>query len=130
LVGEIEAGIIKPVQLAYRNDGSMDPIRSIISVFDLAELASERGEKPRYLRHLMADKVAAARPRVPTPREKIEQQRFTIIKKLLDEGIDTPEKIGSKAYYNKVRDAAGNPLKFFSDKTIERVTKGIRSEDK
>jgi hypothetical protein len=55
LIRRIEQSRIQPVKLAYDRLGSIDLRRTQIRTSDLADLAKERGEKPRYLRHLLID---------------------------------------------------------------------------
>jgi hypothetical protein len=52
LIRRIEQSRIQPVKLASDPLGGIDPCRTRIRTSDLADLAKERGEKPRYLRHL------------------------------------------------------------------------------
>jgi hypothetical protein len=53
LMRRIEQGKIQPVKFAYDRLGRIDPRRTQIRTSDLANLAKERGETPRYLRHLL-----------------------------------------------------------------------------
>jgi hypothetical protein len=50
----IERGQINPIKPSYDLDGDIDPIRTVIRTSDLVQLATDRGEQPRYLRHLLA----------------------------------------------------------------------------
>jgi hypothetical protein len=143
LIGKIKAGIIKPVRLAYRNDGSMDPVRTVISVSDLAKLATARGEKRRYLRHLMVDQTVPTTREAPpslgppvdqtvaTParREAPRDRTKRIREELVNECIlkRRHEQIKMQQLCDEVRRAAkkrGYPTdKGFSDKSIERTVK-------
>jgi hypothetical protein len=51
LVERIKRGLIRPIKPAYDLAGQVDPIRTVIQTSDLAKLATERGDRPRYLRH-------------------------------------------------------------------------------
>ena len=53
LIRRIEQSRIQPVKLASDPLGGIDPCRTRIRTSDLADLAKERGETPRYLRHLL-----------------------------------------------------------------------------
>ena len=53
LIKRIEQTRIQPVKLAYDRLRSIDLRRTQIRTSDLADLAKERGETPRYLRHLL-----------------------------------------------------------------------------
>jgi len=50
---KIKQGQIQPIKPAYDLNGEIDPIRSVIRTSDLVPLATDRGEQPRYLRHLL-----------------------------------------------------------------------------
>jgi hypothetical protein len=53
LVKRIEHGRLNAVRPAYSKDGQIDPIRTVIRTADLVALAIERGNQPKYLRHLL-----------------------------------------------------------------------------
>jgi hypothetical protein len=55
LVKRIEKGRIQPLKLAYDRQGKIDPRRTQIRTLDLVRLATDRGEKPKYLRSLLAE---------------------------------------------------------------------------
>jgi hypothetical protein len=55
LVGRIERREIRPLKLAYDARGNLDPRRTTIETSVLVDLAVERGERPKYLRHRMPD---------------------------------------------------------------------------
>jgi hypothetical protein len=52
LMERIKVGTIKPVRREYQGSGELDPARTVIRLEDVAALATERGERPRYLRHI------------------------------------------------------------------------------
>jgi hypothetical protein len=52
LMKRIEVGTIIPVRCAYQRSGELDPVRTRIRLDDVARLAAERGERPKYLRHI------------------------------------------------------------------------------
>jgi hypothetical protein len=54
LVDRVKKGRIDPKSVAYQQSGEIDPVRTMIRTRDLACLAAERGEKPRYLRHFQS----------------------------------------------------------------------------
>jgi hypothetical protein len=66
LVKRIEQGRIQRVKLAYDQQGKIDPCRTQIRTLDLAGLATDRGEKPRYLRPLLAERNADKNPATQT----------------------------------------------------------------
>jgi hypothetical protein len=49
---KIKRGQIQPRKSAYDLDGEIDPFRTVIKTSELVSLANERGENPRYLKHL------------------------------------------------------------------------------
>jgi hypothetical protein len=53
LINRIKAGRLVPIKLAYLEDGEIDPRGTVIETADLVQLANERGEQPKYLRHLL-----------------------------------------------------------------------------
>jgi hypothetical protein len=55
LVGRIASGEIRPLKPAYDARGNLDPCRTIIHISVLLDLAVERSEHPKYLRHRMPD---------------------------------------------------------------------------
>jgi hypothetical protein len=52
-VKRVEQRTIKPAKLSFDQSGIIDPRRTHIQTSDLAELAANRQERPRYLRHLL-----------------------------------------------------------------------------
>jgi len=70
----IKQGRIQPIKSAYDPDGAIDPTRTVIKTAELIKLANERGERPKYLRHLLlpnAAEPAAAPPQSDQEREVI-----------------------------------------------------------
>ena len=61
IIVRIEQKEIHPTQRAFDELGQLDPIRTRIRTLDLVDLAIERSERPKYLRHLY-DKALADRP--------------------------------------------------------------------
>jgi hypothetical protein len=61
LMKRIEAGAITPVRFAYQRSGELDPIRTVIRLDDVAALATDRGERPNYLRHIQNGATNPAR---------------------------------------------------------------------
>jgi len=53
IIKRVEQGIIKPVKVSYDQTRKIDPSRTLIQTSGLVELAAERAERPRYLRHLL-----------------------------------------------------------------------------
>ena len=53
LINRIQNRTIEPVRIAYQPSGEIDPTRTLIRTSDVASLARERGEQPKYLRHLL-----------------------------------------------------------------------------
>jgi hypothetical protein len=58
LINRITRGSIVPKATAFQGSGEIDPVCTIIRTRDLARLATERGEKPRYLRHFQSEQKA------------------------------------------------------------------------
>jgi hypothetical protein len=58
LMKRIEVGTIIPVRCAYQRSGELDPVRTRIRLDDVARLAAERGERPKYLRHMQTGKAS------------------------------------------------------------------------
>jgi hypothetical protein len=124
IINQIKVGVIKPVRMAYQTPGrDIDPIRTIIRISDLAMLAAERRECPKYLRHLLGGQ---------------ELLREAAIKALLAEGV-RPGRDPAwpwKRFCAEIRDKAdgwisrrgGKSKKGFSDKAIERATRPQMSE--
>jgi hypothetical protein len=55
LKDRIKAGVIKPIRPVYDLSGDLDFRRTSIETTELAHLALERRETPKYLRHLQID---------------------------------------------------------------------------
>jgi hypothetical protein len=55
LLRRVEAGAIKPVRAAYLRSGKLDTRDTVIKTEDVASLARERGEAPKYLAPWMID---------------------------------------------------------------------------
>ena len=53
LINRIKQRRLTPVKSAYLEDGEVDPRRTVIEIADLVLLANERGEQPKYLKHLL-----------------------------------------------------------------------------
>ena len=51
LMKRVRQGDITAVKRAYSKDGEIDPIQTVIRTADLVALASERDERPKYLKH-------------------------------------------------------------------------------
>jgi hypothetical protein len=49
----IQFGKIEPVRRRFLPNGKIDPLTTEIAVADVAEIARRRGERPRYLAHLV-----------------------------------------------------------------------------
>jgi hypothetical protein len=118
IINRIKNGVIKPVRMAYTPGKDIDPRGTIIWTSDLAMLAAERGERPKYLRHLL-------------PGQKL--SRDAAIEALLAEGV-RPGRDPSwpwKRFCAEIRDKAdgwinrgeGKSKRGFSDKAIERATR-------
>ena len=58
LIKRIQNHTIEPVRIAYLRSGEIDPTRTLIRTPDLASLATERGEQPKYLRYFQAEAVS------------------------------------------------------------------------
>jgi hypothetical protein len=69
LMKRIASGKVNPLSSAYFEDGKINPVRTLIRTLDVAELARERGERPKYLSHLQTDQ-AETRPAPPSNREE------------------------------------------------------------
>jgi hypothetical protein len=67
LLQRIDKGQIEPVRRNSQRSGEIDPVRTVIRTTDLAALATERGERPRYLRHVLAGQKLKARERAGGP---------------------------------------------------------------
>ena len=52
IMKRIRQGDITAVKRAYSKDGEIDPIQTVIRTADLVALASERDERPKYLKHI------------------------------------------------------------------------------
>jgi hypothetical protein len=61
LARRIDQNQILPVRRAYDLQGGIDPRNTLIRTADLVDLANQRGERPRYLRHLVGRGVAERR---------------------------------------------------------------------
>jgi hypothetical protein len=68
LIERIERGRIKPIRPAYDLAGKVDPYRTVIQFADLVELATERGEQPKYLKR----RLGQATRETPTRQAAIE----------------------------------------------------------
>jgi hypothetical protein len=55
LIDRIKDGIIVPARISYQQSGEIDPIRTLIRTRHLVDLARDRGEHPKYLRHLLVE---------------------------------------------------------------------------
>jgi hypothetical protein len=55
IILRIERNQIRPVRRAFDERGQLDPIRTIIPTSCLADLAIERGDRPKGLRHLCSE---------------------------------------------------------------------------
>jgi hypothetical protein len=53
LINRIKAGRLVPIKCAYLEDGEIDPRGTVIETADLVWLANDRGEQPKYLKHLL-----------------------------------------------------------------------------
>jgi hypothetical protein len=64
LINRIKQRRLIPVKSAYLEDGEVDPRRTVIETADLVLLANERGERPKYLKHLLraTDDLASKPP--------------------------------------------------------------------
>jgi hypothetical protein len=64
LINRIKQHRLTPAKSAYLEDGEVDPRRTMIESADLVQLANERGEQPKYLKHLLraVDDRASKRP--------------------------------------------------------------------
>jgi hypothetical protein len=72
LIRRIEYGVIKPIARIHLLSGEIDPVQTIIRTADLAALATERDERPRYLRHLQNEPQAPGSEELipPQPRRR------------------------------------------------------------
>jgi hypothetical protein len=121
IIRRIELGEIKPLQGCYLPSGEIDPVRTVIRTSDLARLASERGERPKYLRHLLS---------------KARERREAAVKALLKSGVRPGQNTPWKQFYRSVREASGistegGPQRGFSDEMIEKTARELlKAKDK
>lgn len=70
LIARIKNRTITPIRPAYQHSGELDPINTVIRTADLANIAEERGEQPKYLTkylRLKTSPVAQRQRRGPAP---------------------------------------------------------------
>ncbi|HKD27372.1 MAG TPA: hypothetical protein VKC66_15915 [Xanthobacteraceae bacterium] len=56
LMARIKTGTIKPVRCEYQRSGEIDPVSTMIRLADVIQLATERGERPKYLQHIQTER--------------------------------------------------------------------------
>ena len=66
IIERIKRGEIRPIRRALDEHDQLDPVRTHIRTSDLARIAAERGEQPKYLRHLKIDDERRSRPATET----------------------------------------------------------------
>ena len=93
IVKKIEQREIVPSRTAYDPHRKVDPIRSLIKTSDLADLAFERGERPRSLTHLLGFNLT-------TPRGKPTAQQF------VSQHIADANKVGRRPTMAEIEKAA------------------------
>jgi hypothetical protein len=93
ILKKIEQREIAPSRTAYDPHGKVDPIRSLIKTSDLADLAFERGERPRSLTHLIGSNAT-------TPRGKLTPQQF------VSQHIAAANKAGVRPTMAEIEEAA------------------------
>jgi hypothetical protein len=134
LIRRIEQGGIQPVKLAYDRLGRIDPRRTQIRTSDLADLAKERREKPRYLRPLLinlpSDESATKRTEATLAARSEEQaaQRITTrparepakmaLDEIYPEGIPSQSEVPNATLCGKV----GNWLKTKGQRNVSDAT--------
>jgi hypothetical protein len=124
LIARIQNRTIMPIRPAYQSSGEeMDPINTEIRTADLANLAKERGEQPKYLRHLLA----SLRPQPATPSVKL--QLSNAIAKRLKAGEKPGHTVPWKTFCRDVCNDCnawtedGALKRGFSNKVIQRIVK-------
>jgi hypothetical protein len=117
IIRRIERGEIKPLQVDSLSSGEIDPLRTVIRTSDLARLASERGERPEYLRHVLSKESAKGR-------------REAAVMALLKMDERPGQTMPWKQFYDAVRKAAGvtpapgrQTERGFSDEVIEATAR-------
>jgi hypothetical protein len=103
LVQGINRGVVKPVRSAYQSSGEIDIVRTVIKTSDLVSLAKERGEQPKYLRHLQAAPRSseAAVPTPARPAYKRERAR-TALRALWPDRVPDPSVLANGPLCQKV----------------------------
>jgi len=74
IMKRIRQGDITAAKRAYLKDGEIDPIRTVIRTADLVALASERDERPKYLKHIYDADAKSSVLQVTPLTEKIAKQ--------------------------------------------------------
>jgi hypothetical protein len=118
IIRRIKLGEIKPLPGRYLPSGEIDPVRTVIRTSDLARLASERGERPKYLRHLLSK----ARE---SDRRTAKARREAAVTALLKTGVRPGQTMPWQLFCAAVRKAAGSSgvERGFSDETIENTAR-------
>jgi hypothetical protein len=93
ILRKIEQREIVPSRTAYDPHGKVDPIRSLIKTSDLANIAFERGERPRSLTHLIGFNLT-------TQRGKLTAQQF------VSQHIADANKVGRRPTIAEIEEAA------------------------
>jgi hypothetical protein len=120
LMKKIEAGTIIPVRAHYQRSGQLNPVLTVIRLADVARLAAERGERPRYLRHNHVEPVEAveAPPRSQHARDRARMALDEIYPRGIPDAATEPNLV----LYKKVGDwLKGKRLPNVSDSTILRA---------
>jgi hypothetical protein len=131
LIIRIERGQIRPTKTAYDARGKIDMSRTQIRTSDLADLAKERDETPRYLRHLLINPVSDESATVQTKAKIATRPARDFAKIALNEiypeGIPSQSEEPNAALCRKVGNWLKSKQRKLSDATILRAAGRRRS---